>query len=152
MTRFEFRLQTLLRLRAAARDECRQQLAKAYRADQILADHCEQLQTELQETKRCARQSVAPGRVDVEQLLNTNRYELILAAQVQQVEQQRTLVASEIERRRQTLVEADRQLRILEKLRERQWAEFQECEHQREMRQLDETALQNRRVRGDVYP
>jgi flagellar FliJ protein len=141
MKGFEFRLQTLLKVRAAERDECRQQLAKAYRADQILVEHREQLQVELNETKRCARQLVEPGNLRVEHLLNANRYELVLAAQIQQLEEQRKLVATEIERRRQLLVEADRKLRILEKLKERQWAEYLNQEEKVDIRNLDEIAL-----------
>jgi flagellar FliJ protein len=149
MKGFEFRLQTLLKVRAAARDECRQQLAKAYRADQILVDHREQLQMELNETKRCARRLIEPGQLQVEQLLNANRYELVLTAQIQQVEQQRSLIATEIEQRRKSLVEADRQLRILEKLKDRQRAEHVDREQRAEIRNLDEIALRNIRRQKD---
>jgi flagellar FliJ protein len=151
MTGFEFRLKTLLKVRAAERDECRQQLAKAYRADQILVDHREQLQVELNETKRCARRMIAPGQVKVEQLLNANRYELVLTAQIREVEEQRKLIASEIERRRQSLVEADRQLRILEKLKDRQRVEYLQHEEKMDIRNLDEVALRNTRRQEDLH-
>jgi flagellar export protein FliJ len=152
MKRFAFRLQTLLKARAAKRDECRQQLAKAYQADQILVDHREQLQGELNETKQTARHLVEPGDLRVEQLLNANRYELVLSAQIQQVEEQRKLVATEIERRRQSLIEADRQLRILVKLKERQWAEYLDHEEKTEIRNLDEIALRRVGSRASRAP
>ena len=38
MTKFKFRLATLLKLREAARDERRGQLAQAYQADEIIAE------------------------------------------------------------------------------------------------------------------
>ena len=152
MKGFQFRLQTLLNMRAAVRDECRQQLAKALQADRILIDHREQLQMELDETKRCARRLSQPGHVQVEQLLNANRYELVLAAQIQQVEEQRKLIATEIERRRQSLVEADQQLRILEKLKERQRAGHVKRAEQLEIRSLDEIALRKARRQKDRQP
>ena len=48
----------------------------------------------------------------------------------------------EIERRRAALVEADREVRVLEKLRERKWSEHQTAELRHELRQLDEVAVQ----------
>ena len=38
MAQFRFRLQSLMKLREAERDRCREELADAYRADQLLAE------------------------------------------------------------------------------------------------------------------
>ena len=151
MSHFSFRLQPLMKLREAQRDRCREDLAHAYRADQILQERQEAVRQEIEETKRVARSKSEPGRVEVESLLNVHRYELILSSQLQQLAAQRQKVAVELERRRLALVEADRGLRMLEKLRERHACEFQQAEEKVQIRQMDEIALQRRRAlrKGD---
>ena len=51
-------------------------------------------------------------------------------------------MAAEIERRRQALVEADREVRVLEKLRQRQAEQHRRDEDLREVKRLDEVASQ----------
>ena len=57
--------------------------------------------------------------LDVNRLLEAQRYELLLKAQSQELAKQAMLLAAETERRRQMLVEADREVRVLELLDER---------------------------------
>ena len=92
----------------------------------------------------------APGTIHVDRLLNTHRYELILHAQLQQLRRQRQVIATEIERRRQALVEADRELRILEKLREKHAMAFAYNEHKAHIRLLDEMALRRRKPNSEI--
>ena len=68
------------------------------------------------------------------------QYQQLLHQHAAAVQQQQ--VAEEIERRRLTLVEADRQVRILEKLAEKKLEEHQALELQTEMKDLDEQAIQ----------
>src|SRR5215469_13105120 len=118
MARFQFRLATLLRLRELARDERRAQLAEGLRlADQIRARH-DEISSVLESTRKL--QSPAPGPVDVDGLLNATRYELVLRAELRQFEVQAATIAAEIEKRRQALVAADRDVRSLELLRDAQ--------------------------------
>ena len=79
-------------------------------------------------------------------LLQTHRYELLLTTQKVASEKQMIQVRAEVEKRRETLVEADRQVRVLEKLREKQLVAYQQLEFKQEVKQLDEVALQRRRV------
>ena len=145
MAQFKFRLDSLLRLRLAKRDERREALAEAYRADQILRQQQQDAEQEIEETRRISRANSASGDVSVDRLLNNNRYELIMKSQIQRLGVQREQIAEEISRRRQALVEADQELRILEKLRERHAAEFQYHEEKSLIRDLDEIALRNPR-------
>ncbi len=148
MAAFTFRLQPLLKLREAERDRCREELANAYHADQILHDRQRDIQQEMHEAKMLTYVKSLPGPIEVDGLLNAHRYELVIFAQLRQLAAQREKVGVEIERRRQALVEADRELRILEKLRERHSHEFRRMEEKAELRQLDEIALQRRRRAG----
>jgi flagellar export protein FliJ len=91
--------------------------------------------------ERC-RRAAGPGAIDVDQLIEAQRYELNLRAQQRQLEQQRQAVAAEIERRRQALVAANRDVRVLEKLRDKQAVRHQQDENRRDIKLLDEVAQQ----------
>src|SRR5437763_16870250 len=103
---FEFRLQTVLRLRLAERDERRSELAKALRAEEVLLADERSLGEQQASVAARARELKSPGAADVDALLQTSRYEVVLAAQRRQVAQQIAQVQQEVERRRQTLMEA----------------------------------------------
>ena len=62
----------------AERDRRREELANAYRADQVLQQRQEAVEQEIAETQRQTKQRSAPGTIHVDMLLNTHRYELIL--------------------------------------------------------------------------
>ncbi len=147
MPGFQFRLESLLKLRVADRDERRQQLAEAYTAKQILEERSRQLADELGDLKGQVRQASLPGQLNVDRLLVTHRYELMLLARSKQLEQQTQQISEEIERRRLALVEADRQVRVLEKLRERQWQDHQQRLQKMEIKQLDEVAQRRAAVK-----
>jgi len=142
MAKFKFRLATLLRLREATRDERRAVLAEAYRADDVLREHLDRLGEELGRLQTQCRQAAGPGTVDVDRLVEAQRYEVTLRTQQNRLSEQREAVRAEIDRRRQALLAADRDVRLLEKLREKQaWRHRQE-ENRREIKQLDEVAGQ----------
>ena len=151
MSKFAFRLQPLVKLREADRDRCREELAAAYRADQILSDRQAATRQEVKKTRDLSQRKSQPGTIEVEGLINAHRYELILGAQLEELSRQREKVSEEIERRRQALVEADKELRILEKLRERLASEHRLNEERLHARQMDEVALRQRHVTHGGY-
>lgn len=150
MTAFSFRLEPLLRLRTAERDQRREELAKALRAEQVLEQQQQAVTQELHATRQQAEPYAAPGRVRVDPLLHAHRYALLLRTQLQQLERQRQSVRHEIERRRGALVEADRELRILEKLKARHAAAQAYAQQRTEERTLDEIALRRLADRSEV--
>ena len=144
MSKFKFRLSTLLRIRETSRDECRTELAQAYRADEIVEREQERLASELAKLENESRTASSPGRLDVDRLLEARRYSLVLNAQRQHTAGQRDAIAEEIDRRLRKLVEADRQVRVLEKLHERQQRRHRENENRLETKVLDEMAARPR--------
>jgi len=142
MPPFHFRLRTLSRLLEAARDERRAELADALRIDDALRGQI----AELEENRLMARriQTLGAGPVDVDRLLEAQRYEATVIIEIRHVEGQRIRVAEEIERRRAALVEADRQVKVLEKLREKRREEHAAAESALEMKMLDEAAGRRR--------
>jgi len=140
MTKFHFRLATLLRLGESVRDERRGQLAEAYRADELLEQRQDTLTQELEAIRASSREDMAPGPVDLDRIVEAQRYELALRAQQRHFAQQREVVGAEIERRREALLAANREVRVLEKLRGRQEERHRQDEARRAARQLDEIA------------
>lgn len=146
MAAFQFRLATLLRLREAARDERRAQLAEVLR----LADQISERRRELEKALRDALQvqAAANGEIDADRLLNATRYELVLRAEVRQIELQETTLRAETEKRRQALVAADRDVRSLELLRETQHERHRADEARKAAKELDEIALRRYATEG----
>src|SRR4029079_15836528 len=119
MAKYKFRLNTLQKGREAHRDQQRASLAEAFRAEQVLAENRARLVDEERELRELQRSASDGQYLDVNRLLEAQRYELLLKAQSQELAKQAILLAAETERRRQLLVEADREVLVLELLDER---------------------------------
>lgn len=146
MAAYRFRLETLQKVREAKRDQGRAALAEAFRAEETLAANRAELAAE-ELALRQLQQSATAGRyLDVNRLLEALRYELLLKARGQDLAKRGALLAAEIERRRQALVEADRDVRVLELLDERHHREHEHRRAQLELKQLDEAALWHWRI------
>ena len=141
MSKFKFRLATLLRLREVAQDQRRADLAEAYRVDDLLQEQLDLMTGQRRALVERCREAVGPGTVDVDRLVEAQRFELTLNAQCKHIEGQREKVTEEIERRRQALVGANREVRVLEKLREKQTRRHRREENRRETKSLDEVAV-----------
>jgi flagellar export protein FliJ len=142
MPPFRFKLTTLLRIREAERDECRSRLADAQQAEDIVNARIADLDADLGRLRDEAGRRSRPGPMNVDALMELQRYELLLKAERQATVQQRELVAAEVERRRETLVAADREVRVLERLRETQQQRHRQAEERQQRKALDEIATQ----------
>ncbi|HUY31691.1 MAG TPA: flagellar FliJ family protein [Pirellulales bacterium] len=140
-----FRLATLSRLREAVRDERRKQLAETLGVADATTARRDELDGELEELKRC--RAAPAGTVDVERLLDADRYEALLRLERGRVEQRRQAFESEIEKRREALLAADRDVRALEHLADTHERRRLAEEDRRGMKELDEVA-QRRQVVG----
>jgi flagellar FliJ protein len=140
MARFRFRLQTLRRLREMNRDELRVRLAEAFQAEQILSQQREALAAEAAALAATRRQLMNDGSMDVTRLLESQRYQLLLEAQGRTLADQAARLAEEVDVRRQAVVEADRQVRVLDKLRERREQQHLVAQQAAEAKRLDEIA------------
>lgn len=141
MKKFRFRLTTLRKLREARRDELRSKLAEAYHAAELLEDQMRSVQDELLELlelQTAQRSAIVGAKTDVNGLLAAGRYQSVLRMQQSTMQDQIKLLATEVERRRQAVVEADIQVRILDKLEERQKTEHRKKLQQIEIKELDE--------------
>lgn len=141
MAKYSFRLASLLRLREATRDECRQLLAQVLREDDQLAQRLADLRTRRAALLADSQSAVQPGVLNVERLRDAQRYERSLHLEEAELLEQRAKLAIEIDQRRAALVSADTAVRALEKLREAGMLRHQQEQERTDMQQLDEVAL-----------
>jgi flagellar FliJ protein len=140
MAKFRFRLATLQKLREIQRDELRSKLAEAVQAQQILGEQLDQVANEIQNLLEMRRSAVQNGTLQVDPLLEAQRYQGVLHIQQDKMREQVRLLSAEVERRRLAVVEADRQVKVLEKLHDRKLAEHHAKQLVAEIKVLDEVA------------
>ena len=147
MVAFRFRLESVLKLRETERQQRRTELAQGLEAERILERQAHALSAELMVARNRYRQSALPGEVDVDQLMELQRYVLHIVAQANALGQRQASVREEVERRRRALIEADRQVRLLEKLRQKQHEAFDRERAKLEQKELDEVGARTVRSR-----
>jgi flagellar protein FliJ len=138
MRRFQFRLASVARLREAVRDQRRAQLADALGVQNTLEEKISGVERELQEARRL--HTAPTGLVNVDRLLNAERYELVLQAEKQNLAAQLVKVAAEVAKRREALVIADKDVKALEKLYAGQHEDWRQQNEREAMREMDEVA------------
>ena len=139
----EFRLQTIVRFREARRDAARAQLADALRAAETIEQQRQELGQRQSQLNAQRLAALNGGALDATWLLSAGRYDLALRADEQQINKNAEAIATEIERRRQIVAEAERDLRALETLRRRHDQRERKRAAKREAQRLDEFAIQS---------
>lgn len=132
-----FRLTSVLKLRRRERDQAGKEVADAQAAiavlDKKLLEIDEQDQS-MDEMRRLA----SDGHIDLVQLLDAQRYQMVLAAQRTHIHGDRSLLLQELERRQRKLVVCQQAVRALEKLESHHVDRVQEFSRKREQSRLDE--------------
>lgn len=141
MARFEFRLQALLTLRDAERERCRAELAAAHASTRDLRAQRDLLAVEIEAQRRWFRAGTTPGPIALERLRSAAAYEAAQRERIAAIAAELEAADAQLERCLQTLAEADGEVRVLEKLRERQLDQFRQKQATREARQWDEAAV-----------
>lgn len=149
MSRFKFRLTPVKKLREAVRDERRAELAAALRADAILEEQIAALAQAMESMVEECRAASGPGPVDVDRLTQAHLHSLLLEGQKRFLEYHRQQLAEEIYRRREALAQADREVRILERLEAKQAEQHRRKQLHQEIRFLDEVGLRQIVRRAD---
>jgi len=138
MSAYRYRLQALLDLRIAIRDQQRSELAEAIGARQELATQQTRLAAEQQELRNLYQSATSKGQLDVGRLVELQQYEQALRARDHDLALQEQFWTQEIENRQATLAAADRDAKVLQKLGERHRQEHRQLEERLEARRLDE--------------
>ena len=140
-----------MKIRRTTRDERQLQLARAYEAERVLDQQQVELDQKRTAIKQVSRNVSRPGTVNVETLLGVNRYELVLESQGRVLRERRQQLEAEIQKRRQSLINADRDVRVLEKLRERQQIDHENKERRLEIKQTDDSAQRTESRHLDIF-
>lgn len=139
MSHFKFRMQNIVGLRERERDAAAGSYKEALAAmakvegqvDELLREHAQQVPLQ-------SKSSV--GAINTQRLIESQRYQLHLLQQVSQLREQIALIETECEKRRLKLVHQEQALRSLEKLRDKQRAQWNTLEAQREQTAIDQWA------------
>ncbi len=142
MARFSFRLASLLKIRVHAREAQQTELATALRRLKLAEQARSEVQLELGDLEQQMRTSKRGTSIDIDRLLEGHRYQLALSARVAELTRVIGEAQQEVERCRLKLIDADRDVKVLEKLHEQQLDEHRRNLEQHELKQLDETAVQ----------
>jgi len=138
---FKFRLEPLIKIRKNALQECQAALAKAYDERRILEEQLQEIENQLAEGTVTARNLMQPGQtVNVDYLLGIRRQEMFLLANQNALKHDIQRTDEKIERCRIAVVAANKEVKILEKLKEKRYEQHQEEEKREEIKAMDETA------------
>lgn len=146
MAGFRFRLEPVLRIRKLAVDEQRRVVAGAIRHMREAQDRIGRLETELIRAMEDARGNLVAGRVDLPTLAAKQLYRGHLQRRREEAIAARAARESELTKEREKLGEVSKQLKAIEKLREKQWAE-----HMTENRRLEQAALDEQSLQRFVF-
>ncbi|MBD3174650.1 MAG: flagellar export protein FliJ [Armatimonadia bacterium] len=133
---FQFSLQKVLEYRVHLEDTLRTELAELRRERAMLVERREQLETEVAERV----QRLTAGEFDVLQVKMTTHYVNRLEGLIQHTRQRIAEMDEAIEEKRQALVEASRNRKVMEKLKETAYEEYRAEELRTEQLFLDELA------------
>ncbi len=139
MSKFQFRLQTLLKFRCNRRDQCRQVLAEVLARDAELSAEKSRVIGLRNDQLRELRRLNACEELDIDASASRRFFAGQLHVMLSQIDRQRELVASQIKLCRQTLVQADRDVKVLENLSEKQEAEYLYAQERAVQRELEDS-------------
>ncbi|QEG42735.1 flagellar export protein FliJ [Roseimaritima ulvae] len=137
---FQFRFDSLLRLRESERDAARQEVADGHQAMGILQQQREDLEQQRQQLRDTAQRRMSEASISVDTMLNQGRYDVQLAAEIQGIASNMAAVEKEIERRQTRLQAADIEVKRLERLRETQQQQWNADQLAAQQADLDEIA------------
>jgi len=138
---FKFRLDSLITIRDNKLKERQQKLAEAYDARQILEEYLQEIDKQLEEGIIAVRELSQPGQtVNVEHLIGFRRQEMFLRANQEDLMEKMKMIDEEIEVRRAAVIEANKELKVVEKLKEKQHEKYLENENKAETKMMDEIA------------
>lgn len=133
----QFRLATLLRLRERERDVA----AKALQDVRLAIDKLDDALREINDTHRSMdqiRKDASQGAIAIQQVLEAQRFQMVLSAQESQIKQNLGLLHQERERRESALLKCQQSVKSLEKLKTQRIAAADTLAMSKQQERLDE--------------
>jgi flagellar export protein FliJ len=132
-----FRLKSVLKIRCRERDQAGKDVADANAAISVLDSKLSEIELEERGMESLRRQ-FSSGAVMLSQILDAERYQLVLAAQREHILRDRSLLVQELERRQAKLVIKQQAVKVLEKLEQTHQQRVAEMQLRQEQFVLDE--------------
>jgi flagellar FliJ protein len=140
--RFRFRLEVVRRIRQQAQDAQRRVVADAARAVGVVEAQIDRLTHTLGDTVDRARETQRGKRLDLMCLRGDQFYRGWLHRRILESHAELSGRRADLDRARAELGELTKRLKVIEKLRERQWARYLKDIRREEQAAFDESALQ----------
>ena len=137
---FTFRLEPLISIRNSVLKEKQASLAQAFEWMRIIEEERLRLEQDIASNMQSAREMLHSGKIDANFLLGVQRLDAFLSPQLEKARLAIVLHEEEIERRRQAVLEANKDLKIIEKLKEREYEKYLVDERRKETIEMDEIA------------
>ncbi len=145
MSQFHFRLRSLETLRRQTRERCQLELAGAVSDRQRLVEERDAIDRKLDRLQSGLRAGVAPGRINLAQLAAAGDFERCLQAEHERLCQVAIALEAEVARRRADLIDADREVKALEKLCQLRHEQYLAGERRSAGKALDDAAVRQLR-------
>jgi flagellar export protein FliJ len=140
MKPFVFRLESLDSLRKAERDAQRAELATALARLAELEAQRQSLDAKLADARQQNRRMRGDAAPTVESLIRGQQFEAALRSEQVVLAQQQAAASVIVDQAREALTNAEREVQMLEKLHQRQLADYQLQQARTETKLLDEVA------------
>lgn len=135
----KFRLATLLKIRERERDHAAKNVQDARMAIEKLSTQKQELLAE-NESMNAIRKSASVGAMNLQSILDTQRFQMVLGAQVQQIENHLGTLSQELQRREAQLLKCQQAVKSLEKLRDQRAEVAETLILQKQQERTDEWA------------
>lgn len=140
--RFQFRLETVRKLRTQTRDQQHRVVADAIHRVSRNEERISLITKELRNTVEDTRLDRSCKSLDVLSLRENQLYRGWLHRKIMEADAELFRSREVLNQERAKLQEASKQLKVIEKLRERQWDRYQTKQQREEQSLYDEAALQ----------
>lgn len=140
--RFQFRLETVRKLRTQARDQQHRVVADAIHQASRIEERISLITKELRNSVEHTRLDRSSKSLDVFSLRENQLYRGWLHRKIMESDAELTQSKEVLDHERVKLQEATKQLKVIDKLRERQWNRYQTKQQREEQTLYDEAALQ----------
>lgn len=147
MARFRFNLEGVLKRRKHIEQEQQRRMADLLRQMESLRDQVKEIEQSINGNTEDLRTSRLTGKLDLSYLAAHRRFVAGMRAKAMALVQKMARLQGQIEQARAELAQAAVQYKIMEKLKEKQFARWQEQISQKELAALDEVAMQMSYVR-----
>jgi flagellar protein FliJ len=141
LKKFHFNLEALLSLRESRRDSCRQLLAQLLNDENNLIENKAEVLRKKEASLQAIKEVSSTGVVDLNKISNNRYYINQLVNESLLFDQKIENLNNQISLCRKALVKADQEVKVLDKLKEKQRTLFLEAEAKAEARELEETWL-----------